>query len=116
MSSSTMMKGPSIPRASQARTANESRTMAVRVAQAGTAWSRSTTELALAEARRDDGRLVGAGLDSDLGRRHAHVPQHRVRDGAAAGRELERRDIEIRHAVEVMLAPGELERRGPHRL
>ena len=64
---------------------------------------------------RDDARLGGAGLDPDLGRRLAHLAQHRVRDGAAAGRLLERGDVEVGDAVEVVLAAGELERRRAHR-
>src|SRR4051812_31157702 len=95
MSSSTMMNGPSIPLASHARTANERTTMAVRVAHAGTARSRSTTELDLAEARRDDARLVGAGLDPHLGSRLADVAEHRVRDDAATRSELEGGDVEV---------------------
>src|SRR3954469_7882271 len=99
MSSSTMMNGPSIPRASHARTANERMTMAASVAQAGTARTRSTTELDLAEARRDEAPLVGAGLDPHLGSRLADVAEHRVRDGAAARGELEGGDIEVGNAI-----------------
>src|SRR6478735_8232809 len=109
MSSSTMMKGPSMPRASQARTVKERMTMAASVAQAGTALRRSTTELDLAEARRDGGRLVGAGLDTHLGGRLADVTEHGIGDGAAASGELERRDVEIRDAIEIVLRAGELE-------
>src|SRR6187397_1257954 len=95
-----MMNGPSIPLASQARIAKERTTMPDRVAQAGSALSRSTTELDLAEAGRDDARLVGAGLDPHLGSRLADVTQHCVRDGTTAGCELEGRNVEIGHAIE----------------
>src|SRR6478736_5173309 len=115
MSSSTMMNGPSMPRASQARTAKERMTMAASAAQAGTALRRSTTELDLAEAGRDDARLVGAGLDPHLGSRLADVTQHGVRDGTTAGGELEGRNVEIGHAIEVVLRASEVESRGAHR-
>src|SRR3990170_4380728 len=109
-----MMNGPTMPRASQARSANEPRTIAASQPQAGTARNLST-KLDLGEAPRELCRLGRAGLDPDLGRGDADVPQHRVRDGLPARGLLERGDVELRGQVEVVLAADELERGGRHR-
>ena len=70
-----------MPRASQARSGERGeRRLGTSHAQAGTARSRSATELDLGEPRGDLARLGRAGLDADLGRSLAHLAQDGVTD------------------------------------
>src|SRR6476659_4523705 len=110
-----MMNGPSIPRASQARTAAESATIATSHAQAGTARNRSATELDLAEPGRDLARGRRVRLDPDLGGRPAHLAEDIVGDGTTTCGLLERADVEVGNAVEVVLQACELARSLAHR-
>src|SRR5262245_66139125 len=114
MSSSTRMNGATIPRASQARTAKETRTMAASQAHGGTARRRSATKLDLGEPPRQIGRLGRVGLDADRRGRTAHLAEHRVRDRCSAGSQLERGGIAVGNAVEVVLREGELRGGGAH--
>src|SRR5688500_1186846 len=100
MSSSTMMKGPTMLRASQARTTNEPATRPPSQTQAGTALTpaaiRSRSPAALA-AREDSATKLDLGeppgdltclrsirRDPDVRRRLAHLLKHRVADRAPA--------------------------------
>src|SRR3954447_11117340 len=116
MSSSTMMNGPSMPRASHPRTAVESATIATTHAHAGTARRRSATEVDLAEPCGDLARGGRAGLDPDLGGRVADVAEDVVGYRPASRRLLECRHVEISDPVEGVLPPRKLERGGPHGL
>src|ERR671919_868060 len=115
MSSSTMMKAPTMSRASHARKTKEARTSATSQAHGGTR-RRVSAKLDLGEAARDLARLGGLGLDADVGRRLAHLPQHRIADRGPACRLLERGGVELGDAVEVVLAAGKPDRRPPHLL
>src|SRR3954462_15184728 len=116
MSSSTMMNGPSMPRASHPRTAVESATIATTHAHAGTARRRSATEVDLAEPCGDLARGGRAALDADLGSRVADVAEDVVGHRPPSRRLLECRHVEISDPVEVVLPPRKLARRGPHGL
>ena len=72
MSSSTMMNGPRISRASHARTAKDASTSATSQAHAG-ARRNLATKLNPAEPSGDLPRLHRLSGDCDVRRRHAHL-------------------------------------------
>ncbi len=73
MSSSTMMKGPSMPRASQALTANEPTTIATSHAHGGIRRAVLPTKLDLGETSGDLSRFRVLRGDPDVRRGLAHL-------------------------------------------
>src|SRR5687767_13412069 len=102
-----MMNGATIPRPNHQRKTLEASTMTPSHAHAGTRRSLSA-KLDLGEAPRELGRLRRARLDADLRGRPRDLAEHCVRDRLPARGVLERRDVELRGAAEVVLAPGVL--------
>src|SRR5438105_11661128 len=131
MSSSTMIHGATMRRASAIRTAAETTTMPASHSHAGTATARARaaatalipapapakpTPPLLRRLRRAYGschepalartaRELAHVFDPDLGRRLRDPPQHGVRDRRAAGGLLERTDVRIGDEIEVVHAP-----------
>ena len=105
-----MMNGATIPRPCHAAEDDERTTMPASHAHAGTRRApidqarprRGAARARPPRASRPDPDVRGGARD---------VAEHRVGDRLAAGRLLERGDVELGDAVEVVLAPDELERR-----
>ena len=110
-----MIHGPTIPRASHARSAKEQTT--IPASQRPGRDARATYRPSSTSARRraSSRSLRRAGLDADLRGSPAHIAEHRVRHRLAAGRLLERGCVEVGRASEVVLALDERERCGRHR-
>jgi hypothetical protein len=101
------MNGAGIRLPSQARKAIEAATTTATHVHSGTRRNLSA-KLDLGEAPRELGRLGRPRLDPDVRRGLRDVAEDGVGDRLAAGRLLERRDVELGGAAEVVLAPGEL--------
>src|SRR4051794_5973455 len=112
MSSSTMMNGAIMPRATQARKRNEPVTRTRSHAQAGTPRILSVTELHLGQPSRDLTRLRRAGLDADLCRGQAHLRKHRVGHGLPARGPLEAGRVQVGDTADTVNAFRESTRSG----
>src|SRR3954463_11329194 len=109
MSSSTMIHGVTIRRASTYRIPVETTTRPATHAHIGTRRRKATvllTEPDLAQPRREDGRIVA--VEPDLGRGGGDVAQDVLGDRRAAHHLLERGGVRLRDRVDAMLALGEL--------
>src|SRR5215470_12485576 len=105
MSSSTKMYGPGMWWTSHSRTTIEPATIAVSQAASGTPAARSrrllATELELGEPSGDLRRLRAPRRDPHRRGGVADLVQHRALHGPAPGDALERRRLELRHALQV---------------
>src|SRR6187551_131447 len=106
MTSSTKMNGATIPRTRIARASTEPATIAVSHAHAGTR-PRALPKVDLGEAPGDLVRLGRLCRDPDVRRGLTHIAEHRVVNGRAAGNSLQRADIQIRDALDTVLAMRE---------
>src|SRR5512145_153647 len=101
------MNGAGMSRASQARDADDTTTMAVSHPQSGTraasARSALPTEVDLGEPSRDLRGLGCAGRDADAGSGLADLAQDLVGDRRPAGDALERGGLTLGDALEVVL-------------
>src|SRR3954470_15628582 len=116
MSSSTMIQGATIRRASAYRIAVETTTRPATHAHIGTRRRNARallTEPDLAQPRREDGRIVA--VEPALGRGGGDVAQDVLGDRRAARHLLERGGVRLRDAVEPVLALDELAGLRAHR-
>src|SRR6187397_2397823 len=113
MSSSTKTKGATMPRTRIARTSTEPATIAVSHAQVGTR-RRALPKVDLGEAPGDLVRLGRLRRDPDVRRCLTHGAEHRVVNRPAAGDSLQRADVQIRDALDVVLAVRERRSVRPH--
>src|SRR4051812_48851562 len=114
MSSSTMIHGVTMRRASAYRIPNEITTSPATQAHIGTRRRNAIvllTETDLAQPRREDARVV----DPHFGRRRRDVAQHALGDRGAAREPLEGRGIGLGDAVDAVLALDQLPRALAHR-